>query len=162
MSNEISKSLLCVQMRSGVEIWLEEDTAANLQRALQAITTSKFVMTPDGRQTINTADIVGVFLASTMEEHTRRKNGEWKCHFGEWHVRRQECDCKSAKYTEATCGVCFVEPCVCSPIPAWQDPTYTDKGAEGLTPVNWKKRFKGSLKKEVCEEESQNSPTPED
>ena len=93
MTNEVSRSLMCVQMRSGVEIWLEEDKASSLQDALQKITTSKFVMTPDGRQTINTADIVGVFLASTMEDTTRRRQGEWKCGFGSWHQKKGECSC---------------------------------------------------------------------
>jgi hypothetical protein len=100
MNNELSKSLMCVQMRSGVEIWLEEDKASNLQNALQSITTSKFVMLPDGRQTINTADIVGVFLASTMEETTRRKLGEWKCASGNWHQKKGECSCRDSVRTD--------------------------------------------------------------
>lgn len=110
MENQLSKSLMCIQMRSGVEIWLEEDKAVELQAALQKITTSKFVLLPDKRQTINTADIVGIFLAGTMAENTRRKNGDWQCGRGEWHKKRQECDCRSVV---VTCERCNVNPCVC-------------------------------------------------
>lgn len=97
---QLSKALMCIQMRSGVEMWLEAEKAEKLQDALQNITSSKFVR-HDG-QTINTADIVGVFTAATMEELTRRKNGQWKCDKGAWHDKRQECECgRSQGYFEA-------------------------------------------------------------
>jgi len=104
--NELSKNLMCVQMRSGVEIWLEAEKAETLQKALQGITQSKFVM-HEG-QTINTADIVGVFFADTMSDHTRRKNGEYQCPKGTWHTRNQKCDCREAA---AQCEFCGVFPC---------------------------------------------------
>lgn len=120
MQNELSKSLMCVQMRSGVEIWLEEETATKLQDALQELKTSKFVRTPDGRQTINTADVVGIFSAATMSEQIRRKNGEWQCAKGEWHKKFTDCECRSAV---TVCEKCSVSPCVCTEKPAsgvWQ------------------------------------------
>lgn len=93
MSTELTKNLYCVQMRTGVEIWVEEDRASVLQGILLNISSSKFILFED--QTINTADIVGVFPAKTMEEATRRKNGEFKCKSGNWHTREESCnDCK--------------------------------------------------------------------
>lgn len=89
--NEVSKSLLCVSMRNGVEMWVEKEKAEKLQEALQRITQSKFIRYEG--QTVNTADIVGIFDASTMADLTRRKNGQWKCKKGEWHESRQDCDC---------------------------------------------------------------------
>ena len=93
--NEIVTKLYCVQVRSGVEIWLDEARAIKLQDALQEITSHKFIRYET--QTINTADIVGVFEATSMEELTRRKNGQWKCSTGTWHERKTECMCSYEK-----------------------------------------------------------------
>jgi len=91
MSTEISKSLMCVQMRSGVEIWVEADRAISLQNALESISSSKFIRFDD--QTFNSADITGIFSAKTMEDFTRRKNGQWKCSNSAWHDKHTKCDC---------------------------------------------------------------------
>lgn len=90
--NKMSKVLYCVQMRSGVEIWVEQEKATRLQNILETITKSTFINFED--QTMNTADIVGVFSATTMADLTRRKNGEWQCKAGNWHKKSEECDCK--------------------------------------------------------------------
>ena len=89
--NEISKSLMCVQMRSGVEVWVEAERAEALQDVLGKISGSKFIRFDE--QTLNTADIVGVFRASTMADVTRRKNGQWQCHRGTWHDKGEDCPC---------------------------------------------------------------------
>jgi hypothetical protein len=91
MENTLTKKLMCVQMRSGVEIWVENDRAVLLQDILEKITMSKFVRFQD--ETFNTADVVGVFSAETMAEVTRRKNGAWKCQNGTWHDRDEKCAC---------------------------------------------------------------------
>ena len=95
MSTELSKSLVCIQMRSGVEVWIESQRADNVQATLQAITQSKFIKLDN--QTLNTADIVGVFQASTMEAATRRKNGQTQCKEGAWHDKNEKCDCLPEK-----------------------------------------------------------------
>lgn len=81
---------MCVQIRTGVELWVEKDRAGNLMTLLTT-TDNKFIEF-DG-QIFNRADIVGVFTATTMEELTRRKNGQWTCSKGTWHDKRQQCDC---------------------------------------------------------------------
>ena len=91
MTTELSKNLVCVVMRNGIELWIEGDRAARLQAVLQAITGSKFVEFEG--QTINTADVLGVFTAPTMVDYRRRKNGEWQCHRAIWHQRGQKCEC---------------------------------------------------------------------
>lgn len=96
MSQELAKPLMCVQMRSGVELWVEKGKAGKLQDVLQGITQSKFIRYED--QTINSADIVGIFEAKTMEELTRRKNGQWLCKAGNWHERKGECVCLEEKF----------------------------------------------------------------
>ena len=82
---------MCVQMRSGVQIWEERENILKLQQILESIDSSKFVSF--GEQTINTADIVGIFTAETMADYTRRKNGEWQCAYGEWHEKFDKCFC---------------------------------------------------------------------
>jgi hypothetical protein len=32
-----------------------------------------------------------------MDALTRRKNGEWQCKFGDWHTRKQDCQCAETK-----------------------------------------------------------------
>lgn len=98
MSQELSKSVVCIQMRTGVEVWIESSRADNVQATLQAITQSKFIKLDN--QTLNTADIVGVFQASTMEAATRRKNGQTQCKEGVWHDKNEKCDCVPRKTRE--------------------------------------------------------------
>jgi hypothetical protein len=88
---KVSKNLKCILTRSGVELWLEEEFLAGLENALLNSKESKFLEI--GEEVINTADIVGVFNAKTMEELTRRKNGQWKCEFSTWHNRGENCFC---------------------------------------------------------------------
>lgn len=109
----LSKNLMCIQMRSGVEVWLEDDRATNFKNVLLNTTSSKFVQLD--REIINTADVVGVWTGETMETVTRRKNGQVKCSFGSWHDKGQKCDCadpriiqreKELKNAIMVCGKC--------------------------------------------------------
>ena len=84
--NELTKNLMCVVMRDGIEIWIDEDKVDALQKMLEK---NRFVRI--GKQVINVADVSGVYEAKTMEEKTRRKNGQWKCEAGYWHEKNQEC-----------------------------------------------------------------------
>ena len=85
MNNELSKSLKCICLRNGVELWIESE----MLEKINFESVGRFLKIDD--EIINTADIVGIFTAQTMEEKIRRKNGEWQCQFGEWHTRNQEC-----------------------------------------------------------------------
>lgn len=76
-------------MRNGAEIWLEEERIKFLIDNLLSLEKHNFIKIDD--EIINTADIVGIFGTKTMEEITRRKNGQWKCVLGYWHERGQEC-----------------------------------------------------------------------
>ena len=89
--NDLTKKLKCLVMRNGVEIWREEDRLANLTGMLTSNQKIGFIEV-DG-ETINSVDIVGIFSPETMEEMTRRKNGQWKCKKGVWHSRGEKCEC---------------------------------------------------------------------
>ncbi len=76
-------------MRNGAEIWVEEERINTLIDNLMVLQENKFIKV--GEEIINTADIIGILSAKTMEEITRRKNGQWKCQYGYWHERGEEC-----------------------------------------------------------------------
>ena len=89
--NEVSKKLKCVVMRNGVEIWKEEDRLANLTTMLTGSQKVGFIKVDN--ETINSVDIVGIFSPETMDEMTRRKNGQWKCNANVWHNKGEKCEC---------------------------------------------------------------------
>lgn len=95
--NEVSVSLLCVQVRSGAELWIEKSRAENFMKWLAQPNAPQFVEC-EGNM-INRADIVGIFTPQVMETSVRRKNGEWQCKKGQWHERKQECGCRSLEET---------------------------------------------------------------
>jgi len=92
MTEEISKKLVCVLLRVGIELWMEEDRAKNLMAVLKLPNPPQFIEFEG--QLINRSDISGVFDALTMEERTRRKNGQWKCDYNEWHDKGSKCYCR--------------------------------------------------------------------
>lgn len=90
---QLSKNLMCIQMRSGVEIWAEQERVEELQKILKTLKSHIFVNYDN--QTVNTADIVGIFDAETMSNHTHRKNGQWQCDSSKWHDKFEKCECDS-------------------------------------------------------------------
>jgi hypothetical protein len=89
--NELSKNLKCVVLRNGIEIWRESDRLNDLSKTLISNQKIGFIKIDD--ELVNSADIVGIFSAQTMEEMVRRKNGQWKCERGNWHDRSKKCEC---------------------------------------------------------------------
>lgn len=87
-NKELSKNLMCIRMRGGIEIWIEKEKAQKLIDLL-GTTKTKFVEIED--EIINSVDVEGIFTPKTMEELTRRKNGQWKCVFNFWHQRGEQC-----------------------------------------------------------------------
>jgi len=81
---------LCLQMRSGLKIWLDNTKAKELQNILTK--TDRHLFINLNGETINTADLSGIFKPETIAELTRRKNGEWKCDLGYWHNKGEKCD----------------------------------------------------------------------
>jgi len=88
--NEITKQLMCVCMRNGVQLWIEKERVERLQELLNNTSGNRFIDF-DG-QTINTADVVGIFTAESMADLTRRKNGQWQCDYGKWHQKGDQRD----------------------------------------------------------------------
>lgn len=90
--NALSKNLVCIVIRNGISLWVEQDRAENMISLLTGNNAPQFVKYEN--RLINRADVVGIFTAADMEEHTRRKNGEWKCPSGEWHPKATKCECQ--------------------------------------------------------------------
>lgn len=99
MTKELTKKQMCLYMRNGVMIWIDEDNVKKLEKVLQSITGHKFVLFEE--QTINTADVVGIFSPEAIEDLTRRKNGGWKCKKGNWHDKGEDCMCLSQEEKRA-------------------------------------------------------------
>lgn len=90
--NTLQKQHMIIRMRSGAEKWIDQEKAERLQEALPKITEHKFISV-DG-ETLNTADLEGVYRPDTLENMQRRKNGQWQCKGGKWHERDdRECNC---------------------------------------------------------------------
>ena len=89
---QLSKNLVCILMRSGVEIWVEAERAESLKNQVEGAKASMFVRYEN--QFINTADISGIYTADVMADLSRRKNGQWQCTKGKWHDRGRKCECE--------------------------------------------------------------------
>lgn len=85
---KLTKNLMCVVVRGGLEVWIDEDKIDNLKALIE-----RGGLIGIGKNLINSKDIVGVFEASTMSDYNHRKNGEWKCEKGSWHKKFEECSC---------------------------------------------------------------------
>jgi hypothetical protein len=55
----ITQTNYCIRLRDGGEIWIDSERAKKLQLILENIQGSKFINIDD--ETINTADLVGIF-----------------------------------------------------------------------------------------------------
>jgi len=87
----LSKELVAIVIRSGIEIWVEKERADNLIQLLKSENCPQFIEYEN--QIINKADITGIFNPQTMDERTRRKNGQWQCNNGKWHEKFEKCLC---------------------------------------------------------------------
>lgn len=100
--NEISKELMCILIMGGPQIWIEKEKLQQLKQLIEAKKTFEF----EG-ELINPSNIAGVFSAKTMEEVTRRKNGQWKDTNGVWRNKGdQVCKCGNVVPWGMKCGNC--------------------------------------------------------
>ena len=91
MTQDLAKKQKCILMRSGIEIWIDEEKADAIESILLNLKESKFIII-EGR-TFNTADISNILFPIDMEEQAHRKNGEFKCKYGNWHAKFEQCAC---------------------------------------------------------------------
>lgn len=89
MTNEIQNKMVCVLMKSKVEIWVDEAKGQKLMDLLMAKTKIQFLQL--GEEVINVNAIEGVFNPETVATMKRVKRGDWQCEYKYFHERREEC-----------------------------------------------------------------------
>lgn len=89
---KLAKKQKCVLIQGGIEVWVDEEKVGRLAQDLVSGTAKGFIQL-EGR-TFNSFHIVGVFSPEDLEEMKRRKNGDFKCDSGNWHVRFEKCECE--------------------------------------------------------------------
>lgn len=127
-NHNISLPQKCIVMRNGIQIWTDARKAEQFERDWRA--GLKAAVGFEGR-TLNTVDIIGVFMPEDMDDMTRRKNGQWLCQHGTWHDRGEKCACRPKEERELAerrakaikeCGKCMngwvqgengMKPCEC-------------------------------------------------
>jgi len=104
MNQDLSKKLMVINLRNGIEISIEEERAKKLVVEME----KRRFIDIDGT-IINTADIVGIFTAADMEAVIRRKNGQWQDKNGNWHNKGDKVcpGCGNVIPYGKTCGYCY-------------------------------------------------------
>lgn len=102
----ITKDLMCICLRNRAEIWVEKERIETLIDNLMVLSENKFIKI--NNEIINTADIIGILTAQTMEEITRRKNGQWKDKEGNWRNKGDTIcpGCGNVLLKGKICGYC--------------------------------------------------------
>jgi len=87
--NEVSRELMCIFIRGGVELWVEKEKIGAIQEQIKR----GVLFTIEGNM-INANDIIGIFKPEVIADRTRRRNGQHQCEYGKWHERFKKCECK--------------------------------------------------------------------
>jgi hypothetical protein len=86
---ELTDRVYCVLLRSGVEIWVNDERGKNVKGVLSNGGDVKFLEIND--EFVSVSAIEGIFTAESMKTKERTKRGDWQCGFGYWHIKGQEC-----------------------------------------------------------------------
>ncbi len=108
IEQQLSKKLMCIVVRGGIEIWLEKDRIKKLSAELLSLKENRLIEIEGEGEMVNTADMVGIFTPQTMEDSIRRKNGQWKDRNGKWHNRGDRVchNCSNVVPFGMKCGNC--------------------------------------------------------
>lgn len=92
MTKELSNKTKCVGLDGGIKVFLTENEYNELKNKLKAgadvviisegTPNEKIVSKYSFRYAINSGD---------MDINQKEKQGEWKCQYGYWHKRGEEC-----------------------------------------------------------------------
>ena len=87
MINEITDKNFIILIRGGYKIYITEIQMNAIKDSLEK--GKGFIYLDKGL--FNASDIVFILSAGEVEKDDRVKRGEWKCEYGEWHERGQQC-----------------------------------------------------------------------
>lgn len=92
MTTELATIQKAIVMKTGLVLWVAEERANYLEDILASQDGHKFVKIDD--ETINTAQIEGIYKREKYEELVKIKRGMWQCSYLQWHNRTADCECR--------------------------------------------------------------------
>lgn len=96
---DVAKSVIV--MKSGLSFWVKRETADRASAHIVGQQSHSFLRIAELGETINTAEIEGIYTPERYTEIQRVEAGEWKCQFEKWHTKKGRCECeKEAKEKE--------------------------------------------------------------
>ena len=98
MTRDIAKPQKAIKMRSGIVLWVSLETAENIENQLmnpgmQGLEAKFFRLKEANNQMINRVDIEGIYTPEQIADIAHKQKGEWHCDHGNWHGRKDQCDC---------------------------------------------------------------------
>ena len=90
MSTEITDKTHVVNTRSCGRFYITADQAEVIAKAIEGAG-SDFALIEIEANRVRLSDITGVLTAVQMFEADRVKQGDWRCKFGYWHNRGEQC-----------------------------------------------------------------------
>ena len=90
MNQQITDKTYCILVRGGYKVYIREDQFKNIQASLAEL---EVINLDQGF--IFRSSVIGILLASEIETQDKIKRGDWKCAYGEFHSRGQECGHKT-------------------------------------------------------------------
>lgn len=93
MSKEIEIKKRCICIRGGNEIWISEETYQKFRKAKEQAGGNILIYVSELDRELNTADIVEICTPLQMNDKRRIERGERKCSYGQWHKKRERCNC---------------------------------------------------------------------
>ena len=98
--NEIQNIQHAVVMKNGIVLFISAEKAHTLSDHLTSQTAHSFIELTDIHQTINSADISGVYSPEQYQEYLRVQAGEYQCAYRHWHKKRESCECSAELFRE--------------------------------------------------------------
>lgn len=95
MNTEIETKKLVIVMKNGMAHWVREDTGKKAETHIVTQTAHSFIKIQELDQTINTAEISGIYTPQVYQDLKRTEAGEYKCAWGTWHTKKDTCMCAS-------------------------------------------------------------------
>ena len=87
MKNEITDKTFVLMFKGSYKIWITQKEAETIKWALKK--NAKFVEIND--IFFKTDDVTFILPAAEIDREDRIKRGEWKCEFGFWHQKGEQC-----------------------------------------------------------------------